>query len=164
MQVFFIRKHKRAFVRRITHRLSELVKKYPERIAGRIISRLLWPPTTVAVLAHGENDDILTLELNGKHHLPGGFVKRGEGLREAARREVEEETGFSVEIGDILDIGENGSGGPEVFFEGKVEEGEIDGSWEGRPVFTEGEELKDITWRLEHSHVRQYLFPDEYGD
>ncbi len=35
--------------------------------------------------------------------IPGGAVEMGETWREAARREVQEECGIEVEIGDVLD-------------------------------------------------------------
>ncbi|HSJ85066.1 MAG TPA: NUDIX hydrolase [Acidimicrobiia bacterium] len=39
--------------------------------------------------------------------VPGGKVDRGERLVEAAAREVQEETGLSVEIGDLVWAGEH---------------------------------------------------------
>ncbi|EHK01225.1 hypothetical protein HRED_09297, partial [Candidatus Haloredivivus sp. G17] len=46
------------------------------------------------------------------------------------------------------------------FFKGRVLEGEKNGSWEGRPEFVKREDMRDKAWRIEHSHVHQYLFPD----
>lgn len=43
----------------------------------------------------------------GLWSIPGGLVEVGETLREAARREVEEETGIKVKIGELLDVTEN---------------------------------------------------------
>ena len=41
---------------------------------------------------------------NGHWGLPGGFVEVGESVAEAARREVAEETGWSVEIGGLIGV------------------------------------------------------------
>lgn len=142
-------------------KIGSIIKKYPEHYIGRLFSRVFWPPPTVAVLAHGENDDILALDLEGSYRLPGGFLDRGEDFKQAARREVKEETGFEVEIHDLLDIRQNESGGPQMFFEAEVTGGEKKGSWEGKPEFIPKEEIHDKVWKLDHSHVHEYLFPDE---
>ncbi|RLE48819.1 MAG: NUDIX hydrolase [Candidatus Methanomethylicota archaeon] len=36
--------------------------------------------------------------------IPGGIVKLGEKLKEAVKREVKEETGLEVEVGDLEDV------------------------------------------------------------
>jgi len=39
--------------------------------------------------------------------VPGGKVKLGESLKEAARREMLEETGLEVEVGEVVWVGES---------------------------------------------------------
>lgn len=132
-----------------------------EYYLARIVGTVLWPPTSVAVLVETEDDEVLALDVMGRYELPGGLVKAGEGLRAAGKREVKEETGFTVAVGDLLDIraGEN-SPGIHYFFEGTIVGGEKDGSWEGTPVFVPTDEIQDRVWRLHHAHVHEYLFAE----
>jgi len=43
----------------------------------------------------------------GLWSIPGGLVELGEGIRDAAKREVEEETGITVELGELVDVIDN---------------------------------------------------------
>lgn len=132
-----------------------------EHLLAKVVGTVLWPPTSVAVLVETDDGEVLALNFLGRYELPGGLVKAEEGLREAGKREVKEETGFTVELGDLLDIRDGNGPGIHYFFEGTIVDGEKDGSWEGKPVFIPKEEIRDRLWRLHHAHVHEYLFPDE---
>lgn len=137
-----------------------LVKNCFEYFGSQIIGEVLWPPSSVAVLAEGEHEDVLVLDRGDGLELPGGMVKRGEDLREAGRRELKEETGFEVEVGDLIDIISTDTG-IHFFYHGKVVGGERNGSWEGEPVFLDKAEVDEKVWRPEHSHIHEYVFPEE---
>ena len=110
-----------------------------------------------------KDDEVLALNVDDHYELPGGIIKAGEELKEAGKREVKEETGYDVELGDILDIhtSSRGNKGIHYFFEGELVGGEPHGSWEGKPEFIPVEEVQDRVWRLHHSHIHEYLFPNE---
>lgn len=142
--------------------LRKTVKDFVEPVLSSTIGKVLWSPVSVAVLAHGEHDDILVLETDGGYELPGGCVKAGEDFKQACRREVMEETGCKVSVGRLLEIrgGDNGTSGNNFYFEAKVEEADLNGSWEGNPKFVKKEEVRELDWKLHHSHVHEYLFPE----
>lgn len=79
----------------------------------------------VAVTALVEHDDRVLLirrAMNperGKWALPGGYVDYGEDPREAAQREVREETGLEVEITRLVGVrgGPSPYGGPTVIID-----------------------------------------------
>ena len=80
-----------------------------------------------------ENDHILLIKRGrqpgkGLWAVPGGKVEMGETLRETAQREMLEETGLIVEVGDVVWVGEHvHSSGHIVLidFEATVVDGEL---------------------------------------
>lgn len=57
-----------------------------------------------------QDDQILLIEYRNRrgvhYNLPGGGVKRGESVRKSLKREVLEETGCTVQVGDLLLVAE----------------------------------------------------------
>lgn len=66
------------------------------------------PKVAVAVLVEQEGRVLLTRRVNEPHQgewsLPAGFMNAFEDPAEAAERECREETGLTVEVGEILSI------------------------------------------------------------
>jgi len=73
--------------------------------------------TADTVLLSGHSDELRVLLIRrgrspfeGRWALPGGFVDKGERVEDAARRELEEETGIAWK-GDLLQVGAFGDPG-----------------------------------------------------
>ncbi|MFX1518692.1 MAG: NUDIX hydrolase [Promethearchaeota archaeon] len=62
-----------------------------------------------ALVLDDDNEKILMVKRGndpgkGKWSFPGGLVNVGEAVREAVKREIKEETGLSVKIGDLAGV------------------------------------------------------------
>jgi ADP-ribose pyrophosphatase YjhB (NUDIX family) len=100
--------------RRILEGTSRMLRKTTERLLARAIPVLYYirlagwrvlRPITVGVRVLVVDGDRLLLVRGHGHdhwHLPGGAIKRGELLADAARREVYEETGCRIEVDRLL--------------------------------------------------------------
>jgi ADP-ribose pyrophosphatase YjhB (NUDIX family) len=62
---------------------------------GLSVSAMVWREHEILLMRRSDN---------GYWGLPGGFVELGESVADAARREVEEETGWSVEIERLIGV------------------------------------------------------------
>lgn len=62
---------------------------------GLSVSAMVWRGAELLLMRRSDN---------GHWGLPGGFVEVGESVADAARREVAEETGWSVEIGGLIGV------------------------------------------------------------
>jgi ADP-ribose pyrophosphatase YjhB (NUDIX family) len=66
------------------------------------LSKLRFRPAGYGVVARGPELLLVMFPALGKYSLPGGGLDIGESVEDAVRREVLEETGYEVEIGELL--------------------------------------------------------------
>jgi 8-oxo-dGTP diphosphatase len=90
-------------------------------------------PKVAAVIAVTKDNHLLLVKRGvspekGKWSMPGGYIDYGEDPREAAVREVQEETGLNVRITRLIDVmGGDGLGGASIviMFEAEVISGTL---------------------------------------
>lgn len=62
-------------------------------------------PAVSAVILHNEKEILLQMRMdNGKWSLPGGMMDPGETIEVAIKREVKEETGFDIEVKQLIGV------------------------------------------------------------
>jgi ADP-ribose pyrophosphatase YjhB (NUDIX family) len=74
--------------------MTQYFAKDPESI-GLSVSAMVWRSGKFLLMRRSDN---------GHWGLPGGFVEPGESISDAARREVFEETGWSIKLGGLIGV------------------------------------------------------------
>lgn len=65
-------------------------------------NELIFRPSVYAVIVKG-NKILLSRQWDG-YDFPGGGIKKGEGIEHALKREVWEETGVKIKLGELLHV------------------------------------------------------------
>lgn len=74
-----------------------MARRYPERPVVAV-GALVVKEGFILLAKRGKEPNL------GRWSLPGGAVKLGEGLKEAVKREIREECGLEVEVGEISEV------------------------------------------------------------
>ncbi|MDR1708373.1 MAG: NUDIX domain-containing protein [Candidatus Accumulibacter sp.] len=105
-------------------------------------------PTGVHIVCERAGEILLLLRagtgfFDGLYSLPGGHVEEGESIRQAAARELEEETGLRVAIGDLewLGVIHRRSDTNRIDFFVRARR------WQGDPAPREPEKCAALAWR-----------------
>ena len=69
--------------------------------------KLKFRPAVYAVIPRGNHVLLVSTIRTEKFYLPGGGVEIGETLHEALKREVGEETGIEIEVGELVQFKED---------------------------------------------------------
>lgn len=71
------------------------------------LSSLSFRPSVYGVIVRGDKVIVVNTRSTGKYSLPGGGVEMGEDIEEGLKREVLEEIGIDIEIGELIHFNEN---------------------------------------------------------
>src|SRR5258708_36662926 len=81
------------------------ISPFMAKLRALVGNELLLLPTVAVLCRDGKGRVLLVRQLEtGRWSLPGGAMEPDETPEDAARREAEEETGLSVEIGSVRDV------------------------------------------------------------
>ena len=121
----------------------------------------------VRTIVLDENDRMLLVKQShdGKDiwMVPGGGIEKGEGAREAAAREVKEETGLDVKVGRLVwhveEVSDRGQRFVD-FFLAEITGGQL-GLGKDPELGEDGQVLREVRF-MSHEEIRQikYLYPE----
>lgn len=94
------------------------------------------------------NGEVLLVRQDDQWFLPGGQVEKSETLREAAQREFREETGYSVQLGELLAVSEKTFMSEEetLTFQFATYRGELTGGHVTSNPGLPGEAIESVGW------------------